>query len=75
MQHSNDILIVNRFTNNVTKKVFTMAHLFDTTNMVILKSYPKMESDSLEFFTAYKYIMICDVTHSSMLSEINIIKQ
>lgn len=72
---NNDILIINRFTNNVTKKVFTMAHLFDTSNMVILKSYPKMESDSLEFFTAYKYIMICDVTHSSMLSEINIIKQ
>ena len=75
MTNTNNLLIINRFTNNVTKKVFSKAHVLDLNTLDIIKSYPKFEGDSLAFFNDYESILITEVSRSSLLDTVNIIKR
>lgn len=72
------MLIINVYTAPLSNKVTTQAHAITSeegNKLVIAKSYPKMDSIELSFFSEYKNILICNVSKSSMLSEVTIIHQ
>lgn len=70
----NNLLIMNRYTNPNSEKVTSQCHVLDD-NFNIVKSYPKIDTDDLIFFSEYRKVMIIDVKLASNLSEVNIFNQ
>ena len=70
------VLIINKYTSNVSNSVSIQAHLVDIEKMEVVATYDKMGySDlSMSLFNKFKTKILCDVNKSSQLGYINFIK-
>lgn len=67
------MLVINKYTCPINKKITIMAHLLDD-DLRIVKSYPKMVTNDLTLFQSlHDRILICEVIRSANLDKINVI--
>lgn len=71
-----EVLIINRYTSNVSNNVSIQAHLVDFEKMQVVATYDKMGYSNLNMslFNKFKTKMLVDVNKSSQLAYINFIK-
>ena len=71
-----EVLIINRYTSNVSNNVSIQAHLVDFEKMQVMATYDKMGYSDLNMslFNKFKTKMLVDVNKSSQLGYINFIK-
>lgn len=71
-----EVLIINRYTSNVSNSVSIQAHLVDFGKMEVLATYDKMGYSDLNMslFNKFKTKILCNVNKSSQLAYINFIK-
>ena len=66
-------LLVNKYHNPNSNKVSTQCHELDD-NLNIIKSFQRMDGDSLELFSHYPVKMVCNVVKASLLDDITILR-
>ena len=71
-----EVLIINRYTSNVSNNVSIQAHLVDVEKMQVIATYDKMGYSDLNMslFNKFKTKMLVDVNKSSQLGYVNFIK-
>ena len=71
-----EVLIINKYTSNVSNNVSIQAHLVDFEKLVVIATYDKMVYSDLNMslFNKFKTKILCDVNKSSQLAYINFIK-
>ena len=67
------MLIINKYTCKKTGNIFIHAHDINAKNMTINKSFGKMGIDSINLFSSYKNVLLCEVAQSNQLSRVNFI--
>ena len=70
------VLIINKYTSNVSNSVSIQAHLVDIEKMSIVATYDKMGYSDLNMslFNKFKTKILFNVNKSSQLGYINFIK-
>lgn len=66
-------LLVNKYNNPNNHRTSIQCHELDS-QLNTVKSYPRMDGDSLELFNHYEYKLVVSVLKISLLNEINVIK-
>ena len=68
------MLLVNKYTCKKTGNEFIQAHDINVKNMTINKSFGKMSKDSINLFSNYKSVLLCEVAQSNQLAKVNFIQ-
>lgn len=70
------VLIINKYTSNVSNSVSIQAHLVDFEKQQIVATYDKMGYSDLNMslFNKFNTKILCNVNKSSQLAYINFIK-
>ena len=67
------MLLINKYTCKKTGNTFIYAHDINVKNMTVNKSFGKMGIDSINLFSSYKSVLLCEVAQSQQLSKVNFI--
>ena len=67
------MLVINKYTCKKTGNEFIHAHDINVKNMTVNKSFGKMRIDSINLFSSYKNVLLCEVAQSKQLSKVNFI--
>ena len=67
------MLLINKYTCKKTGNTFINAHDINVKKMTINKSFGKMGIDSINLFSSYKSVLLCEVAQSNQLSKVNFI--
>ena len=67
------MLLINKYTCKKTGNEFIQAHDINVKNMTINKSFGKMQIDSINLFSSYKSVLLCEVAFSHQLDKVNFI--
>ena len=68
------MLLVNKYTCKKTGNEFIQAHDINVKNMTINKSFGKMPMGSINLFSNYKTLLLCEVAFSNQLGKVNFIQ-
>ena len=67
------MLLINKYTCKKTGNEFIHAHDINVKNMAVTKSFGKMPMDSINLFSSYKSVLLCEVAQSNQLGKVNFI--
>ena len=67
------MLIINKYTCKKTGNEFIHAHDINAKTCKVNKSFGKMGIDSINLFSSYKSVLLCEVAQSNQLSKVNFI--
>ena len=67
------MLLINKYTCKKTGNEFIHAHDINAKTCKVNKSFGKMGIDSINLFSSYKNVLICEVAQSNQLSKVNFI--
>lgn len=67
------MLLVNKYTCKKTGNEFIHAHDINAKTCKVNKSFGKMSIDSINLFSSYKNVLLCEVAQSNQLSKVNFI--
>ena len=68
------MLVINKYTCKKTGNEFIYAHDINAKTGKVNKSFGKMPIDSINLFSSYKSVLLCEVAQSNQLSKVNFIK-
>ena len=68
------MLLINKYTCKKTGNEFIHAHDINVKNMTVSKSFGKMPIDSINLFSNYKSVLLCEVAQSNQLDKVSFIK-
>ena len=67
------MLLINKYTCKKTGNEFIHAHDINAKTCKVNKSFGKMGIDSINLFSSYKNVLLCEVAQSNQLSKVNFI--
>ena len=67
------MLLVNKYTCKKTGNEFIQAHDINVKTGKVNKSFGKMQIDSINLFSSYKSVLLCEVAFSHQLGKVNFI--